>query len=396
MKIAEINASNYGSTGNIMLSITEHMRKKGHQVLVCYPATKRNFAKQVEGSYIIGNIYNRNICLQLSKLTGREDLFFRIATRLLLRKLVQFQPDVIHLHNIHGWYINFPMLFSYLKHRNIRVVWTFHDCWPTTGHCPHFDMIGCEKWKTECGTCPIYRDYPESRLDNAAILHRVKKDAFLHVRDLTIVTPSKWLAGIVSQSFLKDYPVEVIYNGINLDIFKPTPSNFRERYGLGDKAILLGVAFGWTERKGLDIFIRLARELDDQYRIVLVGTDETVDQQLPKNIISIHRTQERREMAEIYTAADILINPTREDTLPTVNMESLACGTPVLTFDTGGSPEILNESSGYVLRKDDYASLVKSVLKNKRNHLEANECRRRALSFSNMVMINNYERLLNG
>ena len=395
MKIAEINASNYGSTGNIMLSITEHMRKKGHQVLVCYPATKRNFAKQVEGSYIIGNIYSRNICLQLSKLTGREDLFFRSATLRLLRKLDHFQPDVIHLHNIHGWYINFPMIFSYIKRRNIRVVWTFHDCWPTTGHCSYFDMVGCDKWKTECGRCPIYRDYPESWLDNAAILHRAKKNVFLRVQDLTIVTPSKWLAEIVSQSFLKDYQVRVINNGIDLDIFKPTSSTFRERYGLGDNILLLGVAFGWAERKGLDVFIRLARELDEHYRIVIVGTDETVDKQLPKNIISIHRTHDQKELAEIYTAADLFVNPTREENFPTVNIEALACGTPVLTFNTGGSPEIIDEKCGRTFEKDDFMALCSEIIRNTKTPVfKIDSCCKRAAGFSLSAMNQNYERIL--
>jgi len=394
MNIVEINASNYGSTGTIMLGITERLREMGHQVLVCYPATKRNFARKVDGSYIIGNQIGRNFGLYLSKWTGREDLLFRNATRNLLRAIDRFKPDVIHLHNIHGWYINFPLLFRYIKQKKVRVAWTFHDCWPMTGHCPHFDMIGCDKWKTACCDCSIYRDYPSSHVDNSRLLHAAKKKAFLGVEDLTIITPSKWLANIVGQSFLKDYPLQVIYNGIDLNVFKPTPSDFRKKYHCEDKKLLLGVAFGWSERKGLDIFIRLAQELNDTYKIILVGTEANIDSHLPDNIISIHRTHDRQEMAGIYTAADLLVNPTREDTFPTVNMEALACGTPVLTFSTGGSPEIPDNSCGCVVKKDDYQALMKAVIRIFEKPFSAEDCRKRALQFSINQMLECYQSLL--
>ena len=183
-----------------------------------------------------------------------------------------------------------------------------------------------------------------------------KKELFSGL-DLTIITPSEWLAGLVKESFLKDYPVKVIHNGIDLSIFKPTESDFRAKYNCEDKFILLGVAFGWGKRKGLDVFIELSKRLDERFQIVLVGTDENVDKQLPNNIISIHRTQNQKELAEIYTAADLFVNPTREENFPTVNIEALACGTPILTFKTGGSPEILDETCGCVVGKDDVEGL---------------------------------------
>ena len=394
MKIVEINASNYGSTGNIMIGITEHLRESGHEVLVCYPATSRNQARTVEGACVIGTRIGRNIGLNLSKWTGREDRLFRFATRKLLRTIDRFQPDVIHLHNIHGWYLNFPMLFDYIKRKHVRVVWTFHDCWPVTGHCPHFEMIGCDKWKTRCGDCPIYRDYPESRVDNSRRLHTIKKQAFLGVENLTIVTPSRWLADIAGQSYLKDYPVEVVHNGIDLDIFKPVPSDFRQRFQCENKKLLLGVAFGWNKRKGLDVLVRLAKDLDDAYQIVLVGTDEAVESNLPEKIIAIRRTHSREELAAIYSAADLLVNPTREDTFPTVNMEALACGTPVLTFSTGGSPEILDNTCGCVVRKDDYGALKEAVIRIFEKPFSAEDCRKRALSFSRSAMLVSAARIL--
>jgi glycosyltransferase involved in cell wall biosynthesis len=202
------------------------------------------------------------------------------------------------------------------------------------------------------------------------------------------------LANIVGQSFLKDYPLQVIYNGIDLNVFKPTPSDFRKKYHCEDKKLLLGVAFGWSERKGLDIFIRLAQELNDTYKIILVGTEANIDSHLPDNIISIHRTHDRQEMAGIYTAADLLVNPTREDTFPTVNMEALACGTPVLTFSTGGSPEIPDNSCGCVVKKDDYQALMKAVIRIFEKPFSAEDCRKRALQFSINQMLECYQSLL--
>lgn len=394
MKIVEINASNYGSTGNIMLGITKHLREAGHDVLVCYPATRRNHSRTVEGAFVIGNQLGRNINLNLSKWTGREDRLFRCATRKLLRTIDRFQPDVIHLHNIHGWYLNFPMLFDYIKRKQVRVVWTFHDCWPVTGHCPHFDMIGCDKWKTQCGDCPIYRDYPESCVDNSSHLHAVKKQVFLGVEDLTIVTPSRWLTGIVGQSYLLDYPVEVVHNGIDLDIFQPVPSDFRKRFHCEDKKLLLGVAFGWNKRKGLDVLVRLAKDLDDAYQVVIVGTDKSVESNLPENIIAIRRTHSREELAAIYSAADLLVNPTREDTLPTVNLEALACGTPVLSFRTGGCPETVDDTCGRVVDKDDYETFKTTAIHLCDSPLPSEACHQKAQGFSREQMIADYCRLL--
>lgn len=181
---------------------------------------------------------------------------------------------------------------------------------------------------------------------------------------MTIVTPSKWLAGLVKESYLKDYPVKVINNGIDLNIFKPTESDFRKKYGLENKYIVLGVAFGWGKRKGLDVFCELAKRLDsEKYQIVLVGTDDGIDELLPNNIISIHRTQNQTQLAEIYTAADVFANPTREENYPTVNMESIACGTPLVTFNTGGSPEIIDETCGTAVPKDDINAMCNEIIR---------------------------------
>ena len=363
MKIFQINGAVFGSTGKIMFGIAEAAEAQGHTVLCAAPITKTNRYANPSREYIkIGTYYGRCASVLLSRLTGLDGCFAVFATARLLQQMKRFSPDVVHLHNIHGSYLNLPMLFRYLKKSGVRVVWTLHDCWAFTGHCPHYDMVGCQKWKTACFDCPQFREYPKSYVDNAKWMHRLKKRWFLGFKDLTIITPSHWLAGEVRQSFLGVYPVHVIQNGINLDVFKPTPSDFRSKYHCEGKCILLGVAFGWSKRKGLDVFIELAKRLDERFRIVLVGTDANVERQLPDNVISIRQTQNQRELAEIYTAADVFVNPTREDTYPTVNMEAIACGTPVLTFRAGGSPEIPDATCGIVVAKDDVAALEREIL----------------------------------
>ena len=348
MKIVQINSVPSGSTGRIMLNIAETVRENGgvaytfseNRKVNNLPETHRAFGYRLE------NLFHRGF----SMITGISGMGSVIGTRKLLRQLDDLAPDVLHLHNLHGWYINIPMLFNYIRKKKIKTVWTLHDCWAFTAQCSHFTMEKCDKWKTGCFDCPRYKLYPYTWVDRTRQMYKLKKAWLTGVENMTIVTPSAWLADLVKQSFLKDYPVKVINNGINLSIFQPTPSDFRERYKLTDKKVILGVASGWSYRKGLDVFIELFHRLDpDIYKIVLVGTDDKIDKQLPEGIISIHRTQNQRELAQIYTAADVFVTPTREENFPTVNMEAIACGTPVVTFDTGGSSEAITPNTGLVV-----------------------------------------------
>lgn len=383
MRIASINSCNFGSTGNIMLQIAETAKRTGAETLVCYPRSRSNAKKQSHGDLLIGNRISRNVHLKLSQLTGLNGMFSVFSTLAFLRKVDKWQPDIIHLHNLHNCYINLPLLFRFLKRKHIAVVWTLHDCWAMTGKCPHFSMVKCERWKTGCFHCPQRKGYPEAMVDQSRLMWKLKKKWFTGVENMTIVTPSQWLANLVKQSYLKDYPVRVINNGIDLNVFKPIQSGFREKHCIpADKPILLGVAFGWGKRKGVDVFLRLAENLGDAYQIVLVGTDESIDVQLPKNIISIHRTQKPQELAEIYSAADVFVNPTREENFPTVNMEALACGTPVITFKTGGSPEIIDESCGVVVSCDDVVALEDTIRHALQEYpFSAENCRERANQF---------------
>ncbi|MBQ7822558.1 MAG: glycosyltransferase [Clostridia bacterium] len=367
MRIAQINMTAIGSTGKIMLQIAETARSQGH---IAQTFSTNQFSTKYKklppapyGHTYYGSYFENGIHLALALITGKNGCYSSIGTCQLIAKLKKFKPDIIHLHNLHGFCINLPMLFDYIKSNNIKTVWTLHDCWSFTGHCPYFTIVNCDKWKQQCYDCPQINVYPKSRVDNSRQMYQLKKKWFTGVSDMTLVTPSQWLSELVSESFLQKYPVNVINNGIDLNIFKPTDSNFRQKHGLEGKHVILGVAFGWGKRKGLDVFLELSKRLSDDYRIVLVGTNDTVERELPDNIVSIQRTNNQTELAEIYSSADLFVNPTREENYPTVNMEAIACGTPVLTFKTGGSPEIVDADCGSIVDCNDIDSMEKEIIR---------------------------------
>lgn len=396
MKIVEINGGVFGSTGRIMFGIADALTAAGHEVLCFSPVTATNHDSEPDHDYVkIGSFRTRQLDVLAERITGLHGCFAYFATKALIRKIEAFSPDVIHLHTLHGGFVNLPMLFRYIRARKVKVVWTLHDCWSFTGHCPHFESAGCEKWKTGCHHCPIYREYPKSLLDTSDKLYSLKKKWFLGIEDMTLITPSVWLKQKVEESFLSCYPVKVIHNGIDLSVFRPSPSDFKKRFACEDKYIVLGVAFGWGEKKGLDVFLRLAKELSQKYQIVLVGTDEATDSLLPCDVISIHRTQNTDELVQLYSAADVFVIPTREDTFPTVNIEALACGTPVLTFRTGGSPEIIDESCGCVVEKDDFEGLYQQIERIcQQAPYSKSECRLRASAFDRNMKFNEYVSVL--
>lgn len=357
MKILMINVvCGIRSTGRICTDLAESLTKKGHKVKIAYG--RENVPQQYKKYAVrIGSDFDCKLHGIVTRLFDRHGFASKTATKKFLEWADKYDPDVLHLHNLHGYYINIEMLFDWIKRRpDMKVIWTLHDCWAFTGHCSYFNYVKCSKWKSKCKNCPQKREYPASYfIDNSENNFIRKRNAFTGVKNMTIVTPSKWLAGLVKQSFLKEYPVQVIHNGIDTDIFKPTPSNFREKYHLENKKIILGVASTWDRRKGLDDFVKLAEMLDDTYRIVLVGLSEKQLKQMPQNIIGIMRTNNTKELAKIYTAADVFLNLTYEDNYPTVNLEAQACGTPCVTYNTGGSVESVPKEN--ICSKDDLESV---------------------------------------
>ncbi len=339
MKVLQINSFfSEGGPPRIVKALYDTLIAEEH---TCCVAAARAKPYDYMNIIRIGNkwgVYKNAI---VSRLFDCEGFTAKRATKALIKQIEEYNPDIIHLHNLHGYYLNIEILFEYLKKADKPVVWTLHDCWAFTGHCSHFDYIGCNKWKEGgCFDCPQSKEYPSScGKDRSKKNFLKKKDAFTGVKNLTIITPSQWLADLVKQSFLSEYPVCVIPNGIDLDVFKPTQSNFRERYQLQNKKVVLGVAQNWGVRKGLNDFIKLSTLLPESYQIVLVGLTEKQIKEIPKNILALPRTNNAQELVEIYTAADVFVNPTYEDNFPTVNLEAQACGTPVITYNTGGSGE---------------------------------------------------------
>lgn len=394
MKVLQINTVyKYGSTGKIVGDLQALCHANG---IECVCAHRYDEGKGGSDTLSVSSWLDCHVHNRLSRYTALQGCFSRIKTAAFLRKVRRLSPDVIHLHNLHGSYINLPLLFSFLKKRDIPVIWTLHDCWAFTGGCPHFTMDHCDQWRNVCCPCPRSVELPlPFRRDRKWMLSK-KKDWFTGITNMTLVTPSVWLSQLVAQSFLREYPSVVIPNGVDLDIFKPTPSDFREKHHIpAEKKILLGVAFGWGPRKGLDVFVSLAERLaHEQYQIVLVGTDERIDAQLPSSIISIHRTNNQQELAAIYTAADLFVNPTREEMFGLVNVEANACGTPVLTFRTGGCPECIDETSGSIVPCDDIASLEAEIIRICETiPFSAENCIRKAQTFNKFEKYEEYLKL---
>ncbi len=382
MKILQINTTaNTGSTGRIAEDLGRCIIGQGGRSYIAYGRTKQ---ESVSNLLKIGNNSDIHFHGLQSLLFDRHGFGSVSATKKFVQHVEEIKPEIIHLHNLHGYYLNVRVLFDYLRRIDIPVVWTLHDCWSFTGHCSHFDFFGCDRWITGCYACPNQKGYPKSVfIDRSVSNYQKKKELFTSLKRMVMVTPSNWLAGYARTSFLCDYPVQVIHNGVDLDQFKQLESNIiRRKYGLGGGAVVLGVASIWNNRKGFDDFLQLRALLDGNTTIVLVGLSQDQIKILPYGIIGIRRTENIEELAALYSAADVFVNPTRVDNFPTTNIEALACGTPVVTYNTGGSPEAISAATGIVVRKGDVSELleaVRIVIKKGKNAYKA-DCINRAVT----------------
>lgn len=393
MKIVEINSVNIGSTGNIMLDIASKARERGHMVYVACANTRDCDVRDYLCDFRIGHRYSYAIHRRLALITGLNGCFSFFSTLWFIIKISRLKPDVVHLHNLHNAYINIPLLFTYLRLSKVQTVWTLHDCWALTGQCAHYTLSKCNKWKTGCHHCPSLAEYPYSKIDNSRIIWRLKKYFFSHVKNLTIVTPSQWLADQIKESFLHQKNVQVIYNGINTEVFRPWKGCIRNRFAIPPhKYMVLASAWAWSAKKGLDDFIELENRLDNEaYQLIIVGTNSEIDKKLPQNIISINRTQNTNEMRELYSAVDVFVNPTKEEVLGLVNIEANACGTPVVMYKTGGAPECISNKTGIVLEVNDIEALKQAVEYVCKNHpFTAEDCIKHAAKFKKQDKYDEY------
>ena len=366
MKVLIVNAySGHGSTGRIVESIADIIESHGDQAYIAYGYYKSKHKNTIKLK--AGGRYHALYEIMKCRITGYFGYTSSASTYRLIHWIKKNKPDIINLHNIHGGYVHISLLAKYLQKAGIPIVWTLHDCWTFTGHCTHFQLVKCDRWKTECFDCPnraLKKNYPISYFfDRSKEQYRWKKADFSAIPNVTMVTPSCWLEGQVKQSFFKQSKFLTIHNGIDLDVFRPTDSICKARLGCEGKKMVLAVAAGWGNRKGLDYVYELSKRLPrDEYQVVIVGLKDKQMDSVPEGVIGIKRTNSTKELAQLYSAADVMVNPTLEDTYPTVNLEAIACGTPVVTFRTGGSPESITAETGAVVDQHDMDSLVRETI----------------------------------
>lgn len=384
-KLLQINSVvNWGSTGRIAEQIGLVAIREGWDSFIAYG---RDIGEITSASSLIriGTNYDNKVHFIKSKLFDNQGLSSINATNKFIKKVIDINPDIIHIHNIHGYYINYKSLFLFLKDFGKPIVWTLHDCWAFTGHCAYFDLVDCYKWQTICKACPNKREYPSSIfLDNSSSNFKLKQNLFTSIPNLTLVPVSEWLGDLVKESFLRNLEVQVIHNGIDISVFKPIVSDLRSEMGLENKFLILGVASkSFKGRKGFDDFIALANKIPDTFRIIMIGLSDAELLKIPSNIIGLRRTRNQEELAKYYSMADVFINPTYSDNFPTTNLEALACGTPVITYQTGGSPEAIDGHSGIIVEKGNIDDLYKAILMIKNNPLSRFYCRERANNLFN-------------
>ena len=369
--ILQINVTaNWGSTGKIAESIGSLAQSKGWNSYIAYGRymnpSKNNLIK-IGSQFDVYEHYAENMLL------GNEGLASRNATKALIERIEAVCPDVVHLHNIHDHYLNYQILFEFLNKKDIPVVWTFHDCWAFAGSCYYFDDTNCEQWKTRCDKCPA----PEGFIDRARHHYELKKSLYGNKENLVIVPVSDWIANLTKESFLKNRRIVTIKNGIDLNVFKPAHTNLRSQLSIPkDKTIVLGVALPWSARKGLKDFVRLSE--NESLQIVLVGVSPKQKKELPRNIIAVEKTSSASELAEYYSMADVFVNATYSDNYPTTNLEAMACGTPVITYRTGGSPEAVDEKTGIVVDQGNVTALANAIIYLREHPLSSEDCRKRA------------------
>lgn len=370
-KLLQINiTANWGSTGKIAESIGLAAIRRGWESYIAYGRIANPSASKL---IKVGGKWNTYLHYAGMRLLDLEGRCSTLATKRFIKEIDRIKPDVVQLHNIHDHFLNYRLLFEYLNQTDIQVIWTFHDCWAMTGHCMHFVTKNCDRWKTGCHDCLMKGEYPKSLIDRSRKNWELKKSLFAGCKNLSVVACSDWIADFARESFLKDKRILTIHNGVDLSIFKPQSKTESKRFKI------IAVSSPWYPAKGeLDIYKLRSILSDEDFEIIMVGLSEDQMKKLPAGIRGIQRTQNVNELAKLYSDSDVLINPTYADTFPTVNLEALACGTPVITYRTGGSPEAVDEKTGFVVEQGDINALADAIRRMKEHPLSSTDCRKRA------------------
>ena len=372
MKILQISSEgNYGSVGTIADKIGEMALDAGHE---SYIAIGDYFLPSKSHIYLIRNYLDRYFHFMKTRIFDKNGLGSRRATRKLVKWIAKISPDIIHIHQLHGYFINYEILFEYLVLNNLPVVMTLHDCWTFTGHCAYFESVSCDKWKTQCNECPLIGEYPKSYIyDNSANNYELKKYLFNSVPNMQIVTVSNWLSSKVGSSFLNGHPRKVIYNGIDMNMFshKPEVNDYPFSSELNEKYIILGVASPWNYRKGLDDFIELSKWLFEDEVIVLIGLTKKQIKKLPYNIVGIEKIRDKYLLAKYYRNSNLFINFSVEETFGLTTVESMSCGTPVIVYNSTACPELVSDGTGFIVDKFNFLA-VRKIISDLKSGIEQN------------------------
>lgn len=377
MKILMVNTvSGYGSTGSICVDIATVLEKQGHECYIAYGQGNTVYDKTFKiGTPLENHLHNIG-----SRITGKQGYFTKKGTRQLIEFIKDYQPDVIHLHNLHGNYLNLELLFTYLAEIDKPVVWTLHDCWSFTGKCAHYTDVTCHKWQSHCHHCPQVEKYPPSLfLDQSEVMFADKQKWFNSIKNLTIIPVSNWLADEVKKSFLKNHVIKPIYNWVNHEVFIPSNEDVREQYGIAkNKFIILGVSAGWNiSTNKLKDFITLSTLISEDMQIVLVGKADN-QKDIPSSIIHIPYVDGANELSKIYSMADVYVHLSTEDTFGKVIAEAMSCGTPAIVYNATACPEIVGEGCGYIVEKRDLKNINESlnIIKKKGKSWYTEKCRK--------------------
>ena len=363
MRVLWINSvCGAGSTGKIVVGLYNTACRAGHEGKIFYGVGEATGVSTKDAT-CFGSRFDYYLHNLRSRLTDHAGFYSTKATERLITGIIEYDPDVIHLHNLHGYYLNVDRLFRFLKEFAKPIVWTLHDCWAFTGHCTHFSSAACSQWESCCKHCSQLKRYPKCYFSGDVEQNYLRKrELFSSLDEMILVTPSHWLAQIVKRSFLGNYEIKVIPNGIDTSIFRPQESELKKQFGLENKKIALGVASVWNERKGLPDFHILAGRLPSDWQLVLVGLNEKQKAAMPNNVVALDRISSQSELARIYSAADVFINPSYEETMGLTTVEALACGTPAIVYDRTAVPETIDRRSGIIVKAGDIDALSHEIV----------------------------------